>query len=91
MYDRLIDARGGDEKDMVFLGIGGAEKCEHERLGKIKKATRLKAVTQLFIDQGHGVFWDLCQGDLEEGLLEALMPVVDQSCKEFNPPHPDNR
>ena len=44
----------------------------------------LNALTQLFIDQNRGVSWDLCVGNLEDG-LEAAMMIIEQACQEFMP------
>ncbi len=83
IYDRLIAVKGGDVNRMVFLGIGGASEC-NGAYGDAKEATKLKAATQLFIDQGRGVFYDLCLGDLEQGLTEALT-TIDSACRDFGP------
>jgi hypothetical protein len=84
VYDRLIAAKGGDVKRMVFLGIGGSQSC-NGTYGSANQAQRLREVTDLFIAQGRGVFWDLCQGQLQDGLTEA-MAVIEQACGEFPPP-----
>jgi hypothetical protein len=78
VYERLVAAKGGDVSRMVFLGIGGASDCDG-LYGHAEDASTLQAVTDLFIDQGHGVFWDLCDGALEDGLGEA-MAVIEHAC-----------
>lgn len=82
IYDRLI-ATKRDPKHVVFLGIGGATDCDGA-YGAAKNATKLRNTTQLFIDQGRGVFWDLCQGNLDQGLTAALQ-TIDQACRDFGP------
>jgi hypothetical protein len=82
IYDRLVAVKG-DVKRMVFLGIAGASDCSGA-YGNAKDATKVKATADLFIGQGRGVFYDLCQGDLEQGLTQALA-VIDQACRDFGP------
>lgn len=83
VYDRLVAIKGGDVNRMVFLGIGGASNCDGA-YGAADEATKLKNITQLFIDQGRGVFYDLCLGDLEQGLTEALT-TIESACQDFGP------
>jgi hypothetical protein len=80
LYDRLV-ATKGDVRRMVFLGVGGSQSCSGE-YGSAKEATLLKSLTQRFIGEGRGVFWDLCQGKLEDGLGEA-MRVIEEACADF--------
>jgi hypothetical protein len=80
VYDRLV-ATKGDVKKMVFLGIGGAQSC-NGAYGSADNATKLKEITNLFIGQQRGVFWDLCQGNLDQGLALALQ-TIDQACREL--------
>jgi hypothetical protein len=80
IYDRLVAVKG-DVKKMVFLGIGGASSC-NGAYGSADNATKLKATTDLFINQQRGVFWDLCQGNLEQGLALSLQ-TIDQACRDF--------
>lgn len=84
IYNKLISIKGGVDR-MVFLGIGGATACTAEQgeYGAAKEATRLKAVTDMFIAQERGVFWDLCTGKLEEGLGRA-MGVIEATCNIVN-------
>ena len=82
VYDRLVAVKG-DVKKMVFLGIGGATSCDVV-YGSAKEATKLKAVTELFINQQRGVFWDLCQGNLDQGLTQALT-VIESACEDLGP------
>lgn len=83
VHDRLVAIKG-DVKKMVFLGIGGASSC-NGAYGTADQATVLKEVTDLFIAEGRGVFWDLCVGQLESGLDDA-MAVIEQACSEFPAP-----
>ena len=82
VYDRLV-ATKGDVKRMVFLGIGGGSSCSGV-YGDAKNAAKLKEVTGLFTAQGRGVFWDLCNGKLEDG-LSAAMKVIETACNELPP------
>jgi hypothetical protein len=84
VYDRLTAIKGGDVKKMVFLGIGGASDCENGAYGSADEATKLRAVTDLFIADQRGVFWDLCQGNLDQGLTQALT-TIDAACQDFPP------
>lgn len=83
VYDRLVAVKGGDVKRMVFLGIGGASNCTGA-YGDADQAQKLIDTTNLFIAQERGVFWDLCVGQLEDGLTEA-MEVIEQACDELPP------
>lgn len=84
VYQRLVNAKGGDVKQMVFLGIGAVKKCSGV-YGTAYPATKLKAITDLFIAQDRGVWWNLCAGHLEDGLDEAFQ-IIEQACEEFVPP-----
>jgi hypothetical protein len=82
IYDRLVAVKG-DVKRMVLLGIGGASACAGA-YGTAKHATKLQAITALFSAQQRGVFWDLCQGNLDQGLTAALQ-TIEQACRELPP------
>jgi len=84
VYDRLVAAKGGDVRRVVFLGIGGTASCPAGAYGSADPAAKLRAVTDLFITQQRGVWWDLCQGQLEQGLTQALA-TIEQACQEFEP------
>jgi hypothetical protein len=84
VYDRLVALKGGDVSRIVFLGIGGASSCDGA-YGSAKHASKLQEVTQLFVDQGRGLFYDLCQGNLEQGLTQALT-TIDSACRAFPGP-----
>lgn len=86
VYDRLVAAKGGDPRRVVFLGIGGSMACDGV-YGTAREARRLREVTQLFEADGRGVFWDLCRGRLEEGLTSVL-GVIENACGELPPPPP---
>ncbi len=81
VFQRLIAVKGGSAKRMVFLGIGGAKSCSGV-YGSAKEAVQLKALTDLFIAQGRGVFTDLCAGKLEDGLTQAVQ-VVQTACEQL--------
>jgi hypothetical protein len=83
VYERLVAIKGGDVRRMVFLGIGGATACAGT-YGDAKQATVLKQVTDRFTAAGRGIFWDLCQGKLQDGLTQA-MSVIDSACGELPP------
>jgi len=82
VYDRLVAVKG-DVKRMVFLGIGGGVPggCDGA-YGFAEEADKLHTIANLFIAQERGVWWDLCEGHLEDGLTEA-MQVIEQACNEF--------
>lgn len=80
LYDSLVAAKG-DVRRMVFLGIGGSSQCQGI-YGMAKEATTLKTLTSKFNETQRGVFWDLCQGQLEEGLT-AAMAVIEQACQDL--------
>jgi hypothetical protein len=82
IYDRLVAVKG-DVNKMVFLGIGGSMVCDG-LYGHARDAQLLRDVTQKFADQGRGVFWDLCQGDLQTGLTQALTTIT-KACEDFGP------
>lgn len=84
VYDRLVAAKGGDIKKLVFLGIGGGSACDDGAYGSAEYATKLEAVTKLFAAQGRGVFWDICQGNLDQGLALALQ-TIESACEDFGP------
>lgn len=82
IFDRLVAVKG-DVNKMVFLGIGGASACDGV-YGSAKHATKLEAVTNKFIAAQRGVFWDLCEGNLDQGLTQALA-VIESACQDFGP------
>ena len=82
VYDRLVAVKG-DVNRMVFVGIGGASACDGV-YGTAKDATKLRSVTDKFIAKQRGVFWDLCQGNLDQGLTQALT-TIQSACEDFGP------
>jgi hypothetical protein len=84
LYDELV-ARKGNVNNMVFLGIGGTGCGEDEgAYGGADDAQKLHALTDLFIAQDRGVWHDLCDGSLGDG-LSAAIDVIETACNEFNP------
>jgi len=84
VYERLVEVAGGDPRYMVFLGIGGGSQCIGP-YGEAENARTLKGITDLFAQSARGVFWDLCDGRLEDGLSEAFR-VIDRACNDLPPP-----
>jgi hypothetical protein len=82
LYDQLV-ATKGDVNNMVFLGIGGSSNCDGP-YGSAEDASRLHNVADLFSAQDRGVWWDLCVGNLGNGLDQALQ-VIETACDEFDP------
>ena len=80
---RLAAAKGGDMSKMVFLGIAGGRSCEGT-YGHADDAVKMKAIAGEFAARGRGVFWDLCDGRLEDGLGAALQ-VIENACDDFEP------
>ncbi|RMH00021.1 MAG: hypothetical protein D6705_01610 [Deltaproteobacteria bacterium] len=80
--DRIIAAKGVVD-NVVFLGIGGASNCNGP-YGSANDAVNLQAITQIFVDADRGLFWDLCQGDLETAFAQAI-EIVDQACFDIVP------
>lgn len=78
--DKIIAAKGS-VANVVFLGIGGGRLCDGE-YGTALPANTLQAVTERFSVASRGVFWDLCDGDLETAFAN-LIDVVDSACLEF--------
>lgn len=85
IHDQLIAAKGGDTSSVVFLGIAGGSNCEGP-YGSANNATVSQDLAQLFVDDGQGLFWDLCQGNLEMAFEQAISTIVDDACQDFEPP-----
>lgn len=81
VFDRIVAIKGGDPKKIVFLGIGGDRDCTGP-YGSADEAVVLKQITDLFIAEDRGIFWDLCEGSLEDGLTDA-MTVIDVACDDL--------
>jgi hypothetical protein len=75
IHDRLVASKG-DPGSVVFVGFGGAAECEGP-YGPAEDADTLREVTETFGERG--VFWDLCQGQLDEGLHEAIA-AIESTC-----------
>ena len=82
VHDRLVAAKGGAAGNLVFLGVGGSMSCMGA-YGSAGHAAKLQAITDLFIADKRGVFWDLCQGHLEDGLQRAI-DIVETACGDFH-------
>jgi hypothetical protein len=80
IFDRLVAAKG-DVQKMVFLGVAGASDCLGA-YGEAEVSPIIRGVTERFVAEGRGVFWDLCAGRLEDGLAQAIA-IVDSACEQF--------
>ena len=74
VYSRLV-ALKGNASEVVFLGAGGASDCEGP-YGPASDADTLQEVTDLFRAKQRGVFADLCQGRLEQGMRDAVATLA---------------
>jgi hypothetical protein len=82
IHDRLVAAKG-DAKNVVFLGIAGRRQCEGA-YGSAEAAEDMQELVSLFAADGRGFFWDLCEGNLEDGLTNAFA-AIEEACVEFVP------
>jgi len=80
VYQRLVAIKG-DVRRMVLLGIGGSSTCQGA-YGRANHAADLQQLTDLFTAEQRGVWWDLCQGKLEDGLT-AAMAVIEEACSKL--------
>lgn len=85
IYNRIVAAKGGDVTNVVYLGVAGNAICNGP-YGSALDAVNAKAVANLFAAAGQGLFWDLCQGDLETAFQTAISTLVDDTCQGFTPP-----
>lgn len=85
IYNRIIAAKGGDVTNVVYLSVAGNSVCAGP-YGTALDAVNAKAVANLFAAAGQGLFWDLCQGDLETAFQTAISTLVDDTCQGFTPP-----
>ena len=85
IYDMLLAAKGGDLNAIAFLGVAGGSDCDGA-YGSANDATAAQGLAQLFADQGRGMFWDLCQGQLEVGFEMFIENIVESACTSFEPP-----
>ena len=83
LYNSLV-ATKGDVRKMVYLGIGGGlpNGCAAGTYGQADPAILTNKVSNLFVAQDRGVAWDLCAGNLEDGLSEAIA-VIESACQDF--------
>lgn len=84
VHDRLVAAKGGDPNRIVFLGIAGGSECSGV-YGDAEEAEKMKEIADLFAANGRGVFWDLCNGKLEDG-LDLAFAVIESACNDIPPP-----
>jgi hypothetical protein len=84
IYDKLVAAKGGDVNAIAYMGVAGGSSCDGA-YGSANDATVSQAIAQLFETQGRGMFWDLCQGQLEVGFQTFIQSVVDSACMDFVP------
>jgi len=85
IYNRIIAAKGGDVSSVVYMGVAGNSICNGP-YGTALDAVVSKQVASLFAAQGQGLFWDLCQGSLEDAFQTAISTIVDDTCERFTPP-----
>jgi hypothetical protein len=81
IYENLASLVANDPRRMVFVGIGGGSQCQGV-YGEADPARKMQELTGLFERHDRGVFWDLCEGRLEDGLDEAFR-VIDKACGEL--------
>jgi hypothetical protein len=84
IVDKYVEAKGTID-NVVFLGIAGGSNCSGP-YGSAQNATLMKQVTQIFVDEEQGLFWDLCVGDLEMA-FDLVLDQVDSTCSNFQPPN----
>lgn len=82
IYDMIVAAKGGDASKVVYLGVGGDSECEGP-YGTALDAVQSKELATIFEANGNGMFWDLCQGDLETAFEVAIEGQVDSACVDF--------
>ena len=75
---RLVRAHGGNIHTMVFLAIAPSRDCDGV-YGHGLAAPATMAIAREFGAAGQGFFWDLCKGNLTNGLDEA-MAVIEAAC-----------
>jgi hypothetical protein len=82
LYNLLVGAKGGDPDRVVFLGVGGSTPCVGE-YGEINVgADLLQGITREF--GSNGIWWDLCDGRLEDGLEDAIN-TIQVACETIAP------
>jgi hypothetical protein len=78
----ILDAKGTID-EVIFLGIAGASDCDGPYGGALA-APNMQAIAAPFVAAQRGLFWDLCQGDLETAFQQAIA-IVDGVCNEVVP------
>jgi hypothetical protein len=81
IYRRFAAHVNDDPRRMVFVGAAGREQCEGT-YGDAEEAEDMQELVGLFAEHDRGVFWDLCEGRLEDGLSEAFR-VIERACDEL--------
>ena len=79
---QIIDAKGTID-EVIFLGIGGNSECTGPYGGALE-AVNLREISQTFVSAERGLFWDICQGDLETAFKQAIT-IVDGVCNDVIP------
>lgn len=90
-HQKLIEAKGGDEKGVVVVGLYGdiGKKdalCEEMRPGGItgaEESPRLAELVGLF--GNHGRSGSVCAADYNP-FLQDIVPLISNSCDAFEPP-----
>lgn len=82
VVDPIIAAKGTID-EVIFLGIAGASDCTGP-YGNAIAAPNMQAITAPFVDAQRGLFWDLCQGNLETAFQQAI-DIVDGVCYDVIP------
>ncbi|MEM6291054.1 MAG: hypothetical protein AAGA54_07305 [Myxococcota bacterium] len=85
IYNRIVAAKGGDVTNVVYLGVAGGSACLGP-YGTALDAVNARGVANLFSAAGQGLFWDLCDGNLETAFQTAISTLVDDTCQGFTPP-----
>jgi hypothetical protein len=75
LHDRLVASKG-DPNEVVFVGVGGRSDCDGP-YGDATNAVTLQQIAAQFGERGR--FWDLCQGNLDDGLQQAV-DAIDDVC-----------
>jgi hypothetical protein len=83
IYDALVEAKGGNPEHVVFLGISGSETCTGP-YGGAEPSPNMQSVVNEFASYDRGIYWDLCQGDLE-GAFALGIETLDQACDDWIP------
>lgn len=83
IFERIVAAKG-DPRAVAFLGVGGATDCDGV-YGRADEAVLLKETTARFAAFDRGLFWDLCGGNLQEGLARVV-ELIQRACEELPDP-----